>query len=145
MHFDAAHSPLLRLLAAENNAAMEADPPNADLPKRLRRRFQFRLRTLMIGITFLAVVCAYVGWQAKIVRDRQAWLIAHPRRDAMLTPFSYLATLASGRKESQPSFIRRWMGDVAQDSVELDAPASDEEQLRAVTLFPEARVFLIGH
>jgi hypothetical protein len=26
-----------------------------------RRRFQFRLRTLMIGITLLAVVCGYVG------------------------------------------------------------------------------------
>jgi hypothetical protein len=39
-----------------------------------RRRFQFRLRTLMIGVTLLAVPCTYVGWQAKIVREREAFL-----------------------------------------------------------------------
>jgi hypothetical protein len=27
-----------------------------------RRRFQFRLRTLMIGVTLLAVVCAVFAW-----------------------------------------------------------------------------------
>jgi hypothetical protein len=36
-----------------------------------RRRFQFRLRTLMIGVTLLAVVCGYVGRQAEIVRNRR--------------------------------------------------------------------------
>jgi hypothetical protein len=36
------------------------------------RRFQFRLRTLLIGVTLLAVPCAYIGWQLKIVRERQA-------------------------------------------------------------------------
>ena len=37
-----------------------------------RRRFQFRLRTLMIGVTLLAVVCGYVGHQAEIVHRRQS-------------------------------------------------------------------------
>jgi hypothetical protein len=40
-----------------------------------RRRFQFRLRTLMIGVPLLAVPLGYVGWQAKIVRERRAMLI----------------------------------------------------------------------
>jgi hypothetical protein len=40
---------------------MEAEPTDADPPRRIRRCFQFRLRTLMIGITLLAVVCGYVG------------------------------------------------------------------------------------
>jgi hypothetical protein len=35
-------------------------------------RFQFRLRTLMIVVTLLAVPFAYVGWQARIARDRSA-------------------------------------------------------------------------
>jgi hypothetical protein len=35
-----------------------------------RRRFQFRLWTLMIVVTLLAVMCGYVGWQMKIAR---AW------------------------------------------------------------------------
>jgi hypothetical protein len=39
-----------------------------------RRRFQFRLRTLMIVVAVLALPCAYVGWQAKIVRERRAML-----------------------------------------------------------------------
>ncbi len=30
-----------------------------------RRRFQFRLRTLLIAVTVLAGVCAYGGWQEK--------------------------------------------------------------------------------
>jgi hypothetical protein len=37
-----------------------------------RRRFQFRLRTLMIGVTLLGVACGYVGSQVNIVRDRRA-------------------------------------------------------------------------
>ena len=39
---------------------LEADLPKADPPKRQRRWFQFSLRTLMIVVTLLAVVCAYV-------------------------------------------------------------------------------------
>jgi hypothetical protein len=38
------------------------------------RRFQFRLRTLMIVVTLLAIPCGYVGWQAKIVRERKSVL-----------------------------------------------------------------------
>ena len=39
-----------------------------------RPRVQFRLRTLMIVTTLLAMACGYVGSQAKVVRDRQAVL-----------------------------------------------------------------------
>jgi hypothetical protein len=40
----------------------------------MARRFQFRLRTLMIVVTLLAVPLGYVGWQAKIVRERKSVL-----------------------------------------------------------------------
>ena len=53
-------------------AAMPTEPPKAEPPKRNRRWFRFSLRTLMIGVTLLAVACAYVGWQAKIVGERRA-------------------------------------------------------------------------
>ncbi len=43
-------------------------------PKRKRRWFQFSLRTLMIGVTLLAVACGYVGWEAKIVKEREEFL-----------------------------------------------------------------------
>ncbi len=39
---------------AVDNAAMEAEPPQADPPNRQRRWFQFSLRTLKIGVTLLA-------------------------------------------------------------------------------------------
>ena len=61
------HNPLLPLPAVRDNAAM------SEPPKRKRRRFQFRLRTRIIGVTLLAVVCGYVGWHAKIARERKAW------------------------------------------------------------------------
>jgi hypothetical protein len=40
---------------------MQSEPSKADPPKRKRRWFQFSLRTLMIAVTLLAMVLAYVG------------------------------------------------------------------------------------
>ena len=52
---------------------MQAEPTKAEPPKRKRRWFQFSLRTLMIGVTlFCMVIGGYVGWQAKIIRERNA-------------------------------------------------------------------------
>ena len=53
---------------------MQTEPPKADPPKRKRRWFQFSLRSLLILVTLLAVVCGYVGRQAEFVRGRQAML-----------------------------------------------------------------------
>jgi hypothetical protein len=39
---------------------MPTEPTKADPPKRKRRRFQFRRRTLMIGVTLLSISSA--GW-----------------------------------------------------------------------------------
>ena len=41
---------------------MQTDPPRTDPPKRKRRWFQFSLRTLMIGVTLLALNA--VLWRA---------------------------------------------------------------------------------
>ena len=51
---------------------MQTEPPKADPPKCKRRWFQFSLRTLLIGVTVLAMPCAYVGWFAKEERSRLA-------------------------------------------------------------------------
>ena len=54
---------------------MPTEPLKADPPKRKRRRFQFRLRTLLIGVTiFCLVVGSYVAHEAKIVRERKSEL-----------------------------------------------------------------------
>jgi hypothetical protein len=47
---------LLLLPAVGDNAAMEAEPPQAAQPNHKRRWFQFSLRTLLIVVAVLAVV-----------------------------------------------------------------------------------------
>ena len=64
---------------------MEAEPIVAT-PKRKRRWFQFSLRSLMIGVTLLAVACAYVVWQVKIVAERRALLLPTFRRSRRKFP-----------------------------------------------------------
>jgi hypothetical protein len=49
---------------------MESEPSKAEPPNRKRRWFQFSLRTLLIGVTLVAVPLGYFGWQVKIVRER---------------------------------------------------------------------------
>jgi hypothetical protein len=78
---------------------MEAEPP-----KGKRRWFQFRLRTLVIVVTLLTVRCAYVGWQAKIVRERKAMLEAGDDRPV------FSATLDENKDGAIP-MIRLRFGD----------------------------------
>jgi hypothetical protein len=42
-----------------------------------RRRFQFRLRTLMIGVTLFCVAAGWLAVQARAVRDRKGVLYNH--------------------------------------------------------------------
>ena len=90
------HYRLPLLPAVGDNAAMEAEPPKAEPPKRKRRWFQFSLRTLMIVVTLLAIPGGYVGWQAKIVRDRNAMLEAG--RDGPVVD----STLDNGKDGADP-------------------------------------------
>jgi hypothetical protein len=102
----AAPNPLPRMPAAGDNGAMQTAPPRADLPKRRRRWSQFSLRTLMIVVTLLAVPCAYVCHEAKIVAKRKALLAMELGPD--VTPPGWWRS-----SESPPSLplVRRWLGD----------------------------------
>src|SRR5258707_1044172 len=87
-----------------------------DQPK---RRFQFRLRTLMIGVTVFAVGCGYVGWQAKIVKDRNALRIRLTALGgASFSVSEYRVFIRSGLKDAlsedklpTTSWLRSWLGD----------------------------------
>ena len=47
------------------------DKPNTAEPGKPRRRwFQFRLRTLLIGVAVVALPCTYVAHAANVVRER---------------------------------------------------------------------------
>jgi hypothetical protein len=53
---------------------MEAEPLKVEPPKRKRRWFQYRLRTLLIIVTLLAGVCGAANWyrvEVEFVRERQ--------------------------------------------------------------------------
>jgi hypothetical protein len=50
-------TPLLRLPAVGDNAAMDSEPPKAE-PNRQRRGFQFSLRDLLALVALAALACA---------------------------------------------------------------------------------------
>jgi hypothetical protein len=99
-----------------------------------RRLFQFSLRTLMIVVTLLAVVCGYVGWQAKIVRNRKLvmnWIATHNGETA-------LNRKHSGAPDYWPSipWLRRLLGDRAIAGLNI-GPLSAEDEARIREAFPE--------
>ncbi len=104
-------------------------------------RFQFRLRTLLIGVALLSVPCAYVGWQYKIVRERTAWLAAHPQ--GVLAKSYPARGWACGRtdRSKDPSALRLWLGDVGHDRIFVSYYSPQEEGDKAIALFPEAELF----
>ncbi len=115
---------------------MQAELSKTDPPKRNRRWFQFSLRTLMIGVTLLAVACGYVASQAKIVRDRSEWRInAPPKSSYPVKPIIF-----QGDPAQRPNVIRRWPGDVAIDMIDLPPGTPDRDIRTTVTLFPEAAI-----
>jgi hypothetical protein len=119
---------------------MESEPQKADLPKRKRRWYQFSLRTLLIGVTLLAVACAYVGWQSKIVNERQSWLKEHSGLQLFQGEHVHIV-LVNGDKSKSPSFVRRWLGDkeLAEREVAWNGPPDELKEL--ISLFPEATIF----
>ena len=124
-------NPLL-LLPAADNAAMPTEPPKAEPPKRRRRWFQFSLSSLMVGVTLLAVPCAYIGWQAKIVRERRAELNR--------TVDARLVGIADNDEERVNPWIRRVFGDQRVASIRMLVGTSEAELVRLRVLFPEAKI-----
>ncbi len=96
-----------------------------------RRWFQFRLRTLLIGMALLALPGAYLGHEAKIVAARKAWLAAH-----------FTGAFKGARPfnpDKAPSALRRFLGDEPYNRIDL---FSTDEIPAAEKLFPEAQVGL---
>ena len=124
-------SHLLRLTAVGDNGPMEDEPSRADPPKRKRRPFQFSLRTLMIFTMVVAVACGWVGWQAKIVRDRKVELNR--------TVNMRLIGIDSDQAKAIP-WVRRLLGDVSVSSISMPAETTIDELDRLRALFSESRV-----
>lgn len=112
----------------------------AEPPKHKRRWFQFSLRMLLIGVTLVAVACAYVGWQAKIVHERR-WLLENViLRKGVVFPDPSPAHLTAPLPCRSAPWIRQLLDDVWIDEIRLDAKTSDEEFDEIAACFPEAVV-----
>jgi hypothetical protein len=92
-----------------------------------RRRFQFRLRTLIIVVTLF---CLVAGWlpQASIVWERKSLL-------------KKASVWGADDTDSGVPLVRRLFGDSGVGLVQLDVSASDEELALYRAAFPEACVF----
>jgi hypothetical protein len=90
------------------NAAMEAEPSKADLPKRKRRWYQFSLRTLLIGVLIVAIPCALLGRRIERKgREREA--IAAIQETAFVE-YDYLYNVDHADPPG-PAWIRSFLGD----------------------------------
>jgi hypothetical protein len=98
--------------------AMEAEPTKADQPSR-RRRFQFRLRTLLIAVTLLAVACwAGSKWRDHLMAERYYLKVRQHK----------------GRAFAQTFDGHVWIG------WQSGPPISDEELDEIRWVFPQAYV-----
>jgi hypothetical protein len=115
-----------------------------------RRRFQFRLRMLMIVVTLLAVACGYVGWQAKVVRQRAEvlnWLQERgPLKHVVYGTPGYDTEQDVHRRWSvainDPDlpWLRRLLGDHWIMTIIHPTAAVDDEIERVRKAFPEAQL-----
>jgi hypothetical protein len=111
---------------------MDEKPNTTNRPMAVKfkhRRFQFRLRTLMIGVTLLAVPCAYVGWQAKIVRER----------DAMRLDLKDHGFVTFDDPKLVP-IVRRWLGDEGYSTILVPRGTSADYIAKIKAIFPESTV-----
>ena len=102
------------------------------------RRFQFRLRTPIICLSIVAVIGAYLAYEARVVSVRNVWLGENSPMIFRAPP--RMTVLATGNADARPYFLRRWLGDTAQDRIVVPADASAKDKQRAIALFPEAKV-----
>ncbi len=100
----------------------------SETPK--RRWYQFSLRSLLIAVTLLCVVCGYIGWQAKIVKQRRYEIEA--RSSPRFVVYRGKRTLPNG-----PNWLRLALGDMPVQWIS-SRNAANADMLR--TLFPEAIV-----
>ena len=120
-------------------------PDNAEPGENPRGGYQFRLRTLLIGLALLGVLFAvgrYVADEAKIVAARKAWFDTHPPNGYFVDGSHIYETLAQGDNSKTLSVLRRWLGDFNYREIQV-SPDTTPAQLDEITsLFSEAMVFV---
>ena len=101
-----------------------------------RRWFQFRLRTLLVGVALLAIPLGYLAHEWRIVRARNTFL---DREQQVIKRYEFGVGGPFDNMRPLPS-IRRMLGDEPQRWVVVVYPA---EKDAARKLFPESIVLAI--
>ncbi len=96
-----------------------------------RPRFQFGLRTLLVAVALLSVLCAYVAREYRLVAERKAWIDSH---NVVLWSQLALVSPAENIDATDLGPLRWRLGDHSVCST----GASPEELERAKSLFPES-------
>ena len=110
---------------------------NSPQPTPRHRWYQFGLRTLLIGVTLLAVPCAFIGWQARIVSHRKALKAILNQRNRGL---SGLPNFVPPDQWPVLPWYRTLLGDTTTPGIYLDRNAfSDDEIQQFKEAFPEIR------
>jgi hypothetical protein len=108
-----------------------------------RRRFQFRLRTLMIGVTLFALIpCGYIGWQTKIVRARTAWAVEYKRCHWPVVAWGETNSTSFGAEPKLP-ILRQWLGDRPVAWIHFDWETPPEFIRKTRALLPEAWTIIL--
>jgi hypothetical protein len=100
-------------------------------------KLQFSLRSLMIVVTLQAVPFAYIGWEAKIVRERRELLNWITQTGGKAYP---LVSEQVGRYGEVP-LLRRLLGDKTIGAIKLDHPIAPEQRQSIQQCIPEAEIW----
>jgi hypothetical protein len=106
---------------------MESPTPSS------RCRFQFRLRTLMIGVTLFCVVGGRLGREVTIARERESmrkWIEQN----------GGWCGVWLGHDECEPPFLRRLFGDRQIGYVHVPQNATDDDIQRIEAVYPNANL-----
>jgi hypothetical protein len=105
-----------------------------EMGRAMRPRFQFRLRTMMIGVTLVTVVCGYFRWRYDFVWQRKAMIHRIETEDGQIE-IGYDPVI------KPLPWVQRILGDSRVTDIYLPAetPASKLAAIHA--LFPDARLW----
>lgn len=108
---------------------------------RLPSSLRFRLRTLFVLLTLLAVGLGYVGYQYQIVRERRE--VARWLDEVIEETLLYDVGKGTGiviEDMTEPAFLRRALGDAKLGLIFGHGELSDRDLVRLRRVFPQSQV-----